>query len=166
MKQSWDKLSFAEVYVAAIRLYDLGYRKEAVYWFYSAQYRGRLFATLLDQAKMGGMGAPGFELFHAQDAFYQLVGPYINGYGFGDIDNLIGVVQRVQKEGRILPGLKTTYQGVKFKEDSEWKAANTGLNDGMTGLQTYLTGQRSSIKQQWIERGLEARFSKLTNKEY
>jgi len=28
-------LSFLELYVGAIRLYDLGYRDEAVYWFYS-----------------------------------------------------------------------------------------------------------------------------------
>ena len=41
MKKDWDRLTFPELYVGAIRLYDLGYRKEAVYWFYSAQYRGR-----------------------------------------------------------------------------------------------------------------------------
>jgi len=41
MKKDWDRLTFPELYVAAIRLYDLGYRKESVYWFYSAQYRGR-----------------------------------------------------------------------------------------------------------------------------
>src|SRR4030095_16879868 len=41
MKKSWDTLNFAETYVAAIRLYDLAYRKESIYWFYSAQYRGR-----------------------------------------------------------------------------------------------------------------------------
>src|SRR5580704_3578676 len=33
MKKDWDQLTFPELYVAAIRLYDLGYRKEAVYWF-------------------------------------------------------------------------------------------------------------------------------------
>src|ERR1044072_6346532 len=82
MKKDWDRLTFPELYVAAIRLYDLGYRKEAVYWFYSAQFRGRQFGVLLDQARMGSIGSPGFELFHAQNAFYQLVGPYINGYGF------------------------------------------------------------------------------------
>src|SRR6266478_7720222 len=49
MKKDWDELTFPELYVAAIRLYDLGYRKEAVYWFYAAQYRGRQFGILLDQ---------------------------------------------------------------------------------------------------------------------
>lgn len=30
MKKEWDRLPFPELYVGAIRLYDLGYRKEAV----------------------------------------------------------------------------------------------------------------------------------------
>ena len=71
MKKSWDTLNFAETYVAAIRLYDLGFRKESIYWFYSAQYRGRLFAGLIDRDKMGSIGDPGFELFQAQNAFQQ-----------------------------------------------------------------------------------------------
>src|SRR5207237_8033998 len=79
MRRSWDTLNFPETYVAAIRLYDLGFRKESIYWFYSAQYRGRLFATLIDHEKMGSVGNAGFELFQAQNAFQQLVGPYING---------------------------------------------------------------------------------------
>src|SRR5215475_12392508 len=32
MKKSWDILNFPETYVAAIRLYDLGFRKESIYW--------------------------------------------------------------------------------------------------------------------------------------
>lgn len=59
MKKDWDRLTFPELYVGAIRLYDLGYRKEAVYWFYSAQYRGRQFGVLLDQTKMGTIGSLG-----------------------------------------------------------------------------------------------------------
>jgi hypothetical protein len=86
MKKSWDTLNFPEMYVGAIRLYDLSFRKESIYWFYSAQYRGRLFGGLIDRDKMSSMGDPGFELFQAQNAFQQLVGPYINGYAFGDID--------------------------------------------------------------------------------
>jgi len=70
MKKDWDRLTFPELYVGAIRLYDLGYRKEAVHWFYSAEYRGRQFGVLLDQTKMGTIGSPGFELLHAQNAFF------------------------------------------------------------------------------------------------
>ena len=116
MKKDWDQLTFPELYVAAIRLYDLGYRKEAVYWFYTAQYRGRQFGILLDQSKMGSIGSPGFELLQAQNAFFQLVGPYINGYAFGDTDGLVKVVERVQQEGRKIPDLQTTYPNVALEK--------------------------------------------------
>jgi hypothetical protein len=165
MKKDWDRLTFPELYVGAIRLYDLGYRKEAVYWFYSAQYRGRQFGVLLDQTKMGSIGSPGFELLHAQNAFYQLVGPYINGYAFGDTDGLVKVVERVQKEGRRIPDLQAAYPGVTFRSKSEWPSANADLADGMTQLISTLKDKKDEIRRQRIERGMEEKFSKLTSKE-
>jgi len=165
MKESWDPLNFPETYVAAIRLYDLGFRKESIYWFYSAQYRGRLFATLIDHEKMGSVGNAGFELFQAQNAFQQLVGPYINGYAFGDIDQLIPIIERVQREGKVVPDLTKIYPRVTFKPKSEWDAGNKGLNEGLTKLVVTLKNEKASIKQQRIERGTEAKFSKLPSKE-
>jgi hypothetical protein len=164
MKQAWDKLTFPEMYVAAIRLYDQGFRNEATYWFYSAQYRGRLLASLVDREKMGSMGDPGFELIQAANAFQQLVGPYINGYAFGDIDNLVHIVERVQKENRALPDLNKIYPRVIFKKKSEWQAGNTGLNEGLTKLLAMLKEQKADIKRQRTERGMDAKFSKLPNK--
>ena len=165
MKKSWNTLNFAETYVAAIRLYDLGFRKESIYWFYSAQYRGRLFASLIDREKMGNMGDPGFELFQAQNAFQQLVGPYVNGYAFGDIDQLVPIIERVQREGKAVPDLTKIYSRVTFKPKSEWDAGNKALNDGMTKLLITLKNQKGSIKQQRIEHGMEAKFSKLPSKD-
>src|SRR6266487_6668194 len=164
MKTAWDRLTFPELYVGAIRLYDLGYRKEAVYWFYSAQYRGRQFGVLLDQTKMGSIGSPGFELLHAQNAFYQLVGPYINDYAFGDTDGLVKTVERVQREGRQISDLQAAYPGVTFKNKSEWSSANTELADGMNQLVSMLKEKKDEIRRQRIERGLEEKFSKLTSK--
>src|SRR5947207_8571932 len=165
MKKSWDTLNFAETYVAAVRLYDLGFRKESIYWFYSAQYRGRLLATLVDRDKMGSMGEPGFELVHAANAFQQLVGPYVNGYAFGDIDQLVPIIERVQKEGKKLPDMNKIYPGVSFKNRSQWDTDNKGLNEGLGKLVETLKEQKASIKQQRIERGMEAKFSQLPNKE-
>src|SRR5437762_3595690 len=165
MKKDWDRLTFPELYVAAIRLYDLGYRKEAVYWFYTAQYRGRQFGILLDQSKMGSIGSPGFELLHAQNAFYQLVGTYINSYAFGDMDGLVKIVERVQKEGHRIPDLEAAYPGVTFKNKSEWPSANADLADGMNQLISILKEKKDDIKRQRIERGVEEKFSKLTSKE-
>ena len=165
MKQSWNTLNFPEVYVAAIRLYDLGFRKDSIYWFYSAQYRARLFATVIDQEKMGSIGSAGFELFHAQNAFQQLVGPYINGYAFGDIDQLIPIIEKVQSEGKTVPDLTRIYPRVTFKPKSEWDAGNKGLNEGLNKLVMTLKNEKASIKQQRIEHGMEAKFGKLPNKD-
>lgn len=165
MKKDWDRLTFPELYVGAIRLYDLGYRKEAVYWFYSAQYRGRQFGILLDQTRMGTIGSHGFELLQAQNAFYQLVGTYINGYAFGDTDGLVKIVERVQKEGRRIPDLEKAYPGVTFKNKSEWQSANASLAGGMDQLISTLKDKKNDIKRQRAERGMEQKFSKLTSKD-
>jgi hypothetical protein len=164
MKQTWDKLTFSEMYVAAIRLYDQSFRNEATYWFYSAQYRGRLLASLVDREKMGSMGDPGFELVQAANAFQQLVGPYINGYAFGDIDNVVQIVERVQKENGALPDLNKIYPRVIFKKKSEWEAGNTGLSEGLTKFLATLKEQKADIKRQRTERGMDAKFSKLPNR--
>jgi hypothetical protein len=165
MKQSWNNLKFPEMYVGAIRLYDRGFRNEAVYWFYSAQYRGRLFTSLLDDGKMGGIGDPGFELAHAGNAFQQLVGQYINGYAFGHIDDLASIIQRVQNEGKAIADLNRVYPGVSFKNRSQWEMLNKELNEGMSGLLGMLKDQKTDIKQQRVESGIEASFSRLTSKE-
>src|SRR2546429_442684 len=109
MKAAWQKLTFAELYVAAIRLYDLGYRKEAVYWYYSAEYRGHLFTALLDNSKKGKIGDPGFEILSSQMAFYRLVGPYINGYAFRNLAFVTDVLHKVQKQGEAIPDMIAIY---------------------------------------------------------
>ena len=165
MKQSWNSLQFPEMHVAAIRLYDLGFRNEATYWFYSAQYRGRLLASLVDREKMGSIGAPAFELVQAANAFQQLVGPYINGYAFGDVDRLVQIVERVQKENKTVPDVEKIYPKVTFKPRSEWDAGNSGLNEGLTKFLAMLKEQKTALKKQRTDNGTEAKFSKLTSKD-
>lgn len=93
------------------------------------------------------------------------MGPYINGYAFGDIDELVKIVERVQKEGRRIPDLQAAYPGVTFKSQSEWISANTDLADGMNQLTSTLKEKKDEIRRQRIERGMDEKFSKLTSKE-
>ena len=111
------------------------------------------------------MGAPGFELVQAGNAFQQLTGPYINGYAFCDTGHLAEVVGRVQKENRSVADFEKIYPEVAFKRKSEWAAANNGLNEGMTQFLAMLKDQKEALKKQRIENGTEAKFSKLTSKE-
>src|SRR5436190_9047263 len=165
MKQSWETLNFGRDVRRRNSSVRSGFQKESIYWFYSAQYRGRLFASLIDRNKMGSMGDPGFELVQAPNAFQQLVGPYINGYAFGDIDQLVPTIEKVQREGKTMPDLTKIYPRVAFKPKSEWDAGNKALNEGMTKLLMTLKNEKASIKQQRTEHGMEAKFSKLPSKD-
>lgn len=66
--------------VLAIRLYDVGLRDDAVFWFYVAKDRYLVMADVLDTKTA--------QLAQANDAvrsFAALVGPFINGYAFCDL---------------------------------------------------------------------------------
>lgn len=166
MKRHWYQLNFLELYVGAIRLYDLGYRNEAVYWFYSAQYKGRQFALLADPKRLGTIGDPAFELYHAQDAFFQLVGPYVNGYAFGDIESVVRVIRKVQGENRTIQNLPGIYPGVAFIEKARWQRTNAQLNAGLGQLATSLIDRRAAIAAERAQNGTAARFSHLTSKPF
>jgi hypothetical protein len=78
---------------------------------------------------------------------------------------LIPIIESVQREGKAVPDLTKIYPNVTFKKKSECDAGNKGLNEGLTKLLMTLKDQKASIKQQRIERGMEAKFSKLPSKE-
>ncbi len=166
MKNQWNDLNFIELYVGAIRLYDLGYRNEATYWFYTAQYRGRLFALLVDQKRLGSIGDRSFELYHAQQAFFELVGPNVNGYAFGDVNSVVAVVRRVQKESKTVPNMQTMYPGVAFLHRSQWDGINADVNSGLGKLAVTLTDQKNEIKQQREQNGTATRFAHLTSRRF
>jgi hypothetical protein len=161
MKKEWQRLSFVELYVTAIRLYDAGYRDEATYWFYTAQYKGRQFAVLTDQKKLGSIGSPGFELDQAQNAFFELTGPDINGYAFGNVDALAAVIARVQKENRTVGDVQTVYPSVAFITKTQWQAKNADLNSGLGKLGASILAQKDEMKQQRAQNGTGARFARL-----
>lgn len=67
--------------VLAIRLYDVGLRDDAVFWFYAAKNRYYLLTRVADMKSPKLASVAG-----AMEAFVRLVGPTINGYAFCDID--------------------------------------------------------------------------------
>ncbi len=166
MKRRWNQLNFLELYVGAVRMYDLGYRNEATYWFYSAQYKGRQFARLADPKRLGSIGDPGFELYHAQDAFFQLVGPDVNGYAFGDVESLVRVIRKVQSENRTIQNLPAIYPGVAFIGKAQWQRINAQLNAGLGELASSLADRKSEIARERAQNGTQTRFSNLTSKPF
>ena len=78
---------------------------------------------------------------------------------------MIPLIERVQKENKSALDLTKIYPRVAFKPKSEWDAGNKGLNEGLTKLLVSLKNEKATIKQQRIERGMEAKFSKLPSKD-
>src|SRR5438132_3959341 len=138
LKKEKDKLRAEVMYVTAIRLYDLGQKDEAVYWFYTAQYRARVFTSILDQGKIGSIGAEAFELKQAYNAFNQLAGGYINGYAFGELDKLEKTLTKVIEEGKSLPKYGELYPKVKFAPEDGWAAKNKEVSNGLAKVIDFI----------------------------
>lgn len=68
--------------VLAIRLYDVGMRDEAVFWFYAAKDRFITFAEVVDTNAQVLM-----QVDEAMRSFSAIAGPVINGYAFCDLAN-------------------------------------------------------------------------------
>jgi hypothetical protein len=66
--------------VLSIRLYDVGLRDDAVFWFYVARDRYTTMESVLDMNSLTLVG-----MARAMDDFVGAVGPAINGYAFCDI---------------------------------------------------------------------------------
>ena len=114
MKEEVATLPAISMFVAAARLYSLGYRDESMYWFYAAQYRARLFQALLEQSKVGGLGSTAFELKSAHSAFGQTLGEYVNGYAGCDQFKWMAVLSQVQAENVTIPEFTKIYPLISF----------------------------------------------------
>ena len=158
MGREKDSLPVVAMYVAAVRLYELGYYDEAVQWFYAAQYRARLFESLLDQREVGGVGSMAFELKSAHSAFYQLVGPYINGYAGCDKEEWLSAIEKVQAENRDPPDLAAIYPAIEFVAANQWDAKNLEIARGLGDLAEHLDSEWSKVEAGRAQSMMDERF--------
>jgi hypothetical protein len=158
LKKEKDKLRAEVMYVAAIRLYDLGQKDEAVYWFYTAKYRAGLFSLTLDNERVGSIGSEAFELKQAYRAFNQLAGEYINGYAGGELQKFEAALSQVIKEGQSLPKLREIYPEVKFAAEKDWADKNKEVSKALASLLEYIKSSADIIKEQRKKKGIEGKY--------
>ena len=158
LKREKHRLRAEVMYVTAIRLYDLGRKDEAVYWFYTAQYRARVFTSILDKEKIGSIGAEAFELKQAYNSFNALAGEYINGYAFGDLGTLERTLKKVVEEGKLLPKYGELYPRVAFAPEEVWAGKNEEVSQGLSRLIEYVKTNADTIKEQRRKSGIEGKY--------
>jgi hypothetical protein len=156
LKKEMATLRPEVMFVLAIRLYDLGLKDEAVYWFYTAQFRARVFVAILD-APAVKMGSRPFELRAAYSAFQQLVGEYANGYGFGDVPKIVKTLEQVAQESA-LPKFAEMYPDIKFVAPERWQAMNDETVKGITNLANYIKENEAMIKKERKKKGVEGKY--------
>jgi hypothetical protein len=155
LKQQRDQLRAEVMYVLAIQLYDLGQKDEAVYWFYTAQYRARVFEAILADPKPGSKA---FELKQAYDSFNQLAGTYLNGYAFGDLPALQKTLAKVMEEGTSLPKYGDLYPEFSFGPPEEYAEKNAAISLGLSELSKYIQNNADQIKEQRKQTGVEGKY--------
>ena len=158
IKSDINHTDIESLYILSIRLYDLGKKDDALYWFHTAKSRARIFINMLDPKKIGGIGDEAFELEHLFIAFNQLAGEYINGYGLNDFDKGIAVFEKVRSEVKNIQSYKDVYKNIRFLNDDHLEAEKTGKEEDLTKLIDYLTTHKEEVKKQRIENGTQDKY--------
>lgn len=152
LKQKKDETSALVMYVLAVRLYDLGAKDEAVYWFYTAQIRKNIFL---------GMAGRNYDLDKTLNAFHSLAGQWINGYAAGVIDNTVATLDLIAEESKDMGYIAEAYRGKSdFMFKGEEKQAEF-LKEQLEQCKTYrdwLDENREDIARQRKENGIEGKY--------
>jgi len=166
IKENWETLTAEELFVGAIRLYDLEFRDEAVYWFYTAQFRAKIYQGSLAQPKTERMGDPIFDLQKIQTEFFKGSGQYINGYAFRSLEKLGKVMERVIKDSEKLPDMTKIYPKVTFVSVDKQKEVIQATIDDLVKVSGMLVEKKDEIKKMRVDSGLDMKFTLIKNKEF
>lgn len=158
IKTDINNTDIESLFVFSIRLYDLGQKDDAFYWFITAQTRARIFINMLDKEKIGSIGSAAFETKQFFASCNQLVGKYINGYGFNDIDKGIAVYERVKSEVKNIKSYKNVYKNISFIDDSNIEIEKAKKEKELTEGIAYFIKNKEEIKKKRIENGIQDKY--------
>ena len=158
IKADINNTDIESLYFLSIRLYDMGKKDAAFYWFQTAKARARVFITMLDPAKTGGIGAPAFEREQLFGAINEIVGEYLNGYGFNDVDKCLAVFIRVRSEVNNIGSYKAVYKQVVFLDDAKLESAKSDKVDDLGKTIAFIKANKADIKAQRIKNGVQDKY--------
>jgi len=160
MARQKDQLTPEQMFVLAIRFYDLHEKDESVYWFYEAQFRAKLFLKTIDITHRGSIGELSSGLLGSYEAFTKLAGDYINGYAGCDVDNWVKIAKTVQNDNPKPPEMDKLFPDAVFVERSQWQSINDDVAAGLGVLIDRLMETKEAIRQDREANNLDARYCK------
>ncbi|MFO1312391.1 MAG: hypothetical protein U1F41_10040 [Burkholderiales bacterium] len=144
--------------VLAIRLYDVGERDDAVFWFYAA--RNRFLTT----ARVADLKAPALgNVEQAMKNFIYLAGPVINGYAFCDIENQKTIARNALKwtiDHPYTALLNPEVPALPGDRKENFRKAFNELMDGLAKEEAWLEVMPNveSLKKQRRENGADVKY--------
>ena len=159
MSRAWSELRAEAMYVAAVRLYDLGLKDDAFYWFQAAKHRSLLVVTTLaPEKKANVLRDPTIELQMSFGEFTQKAGTYINGHAYGDINKAIAITRSFQNAGRKVPDLAKAYPKLNFIEQAAWEKKNQEALGVFNQLIDQLQKNAAQIRAERVQNGIEGKY--------
>lgn len=146
MTREWDKLNVVSMYVAAIRLFECGNHDDAIIWFYAANIRAQLFASLFKSDAERRMGTPQFELDSAHYAFQQLGGQYINEVAFADKKKTKKLIQKSMEMSSAVPRFAEAYPTLKLRDTGQWDEKLAAVLDNYGEMLDWLESGADSVE--------------------
>lgn len=121
MRRQWDSLAVMPMYVAALRLLEVGEPRQAAYWYQGAKYRAALFVRLLDRSTgTNRMGSEAYSRSRAHTAFLKLLQPYISRYALCDLQTYVETVNKAALENDTPIRFRRIYPDIDFLPESRW----------------------------------------------
>lgn len=158
IKTDINNTDIESLYFLSVRLYDLGKKDNAFYWFQTAKSRARIFMNTLDPKKTGSIGDETFELKQFFVTCNQLVGEYINGYGLNDIDKGITVFEKVKNEVKNIQTYKNVYPNIQFLDDKTVEKEKVNKEVELEKTLDYIKTHKEEMKKQRLEHGIQDKY--------
>jgi hypothetical protein len=152
IKERVDEVNIETLFVLAIRMYDLGMKDEASYWYYTAQFRKNIFIYMENRTT-------GSDMSEYLQAFKQLSGKWINGYAYGDPDKLVAILEQVIKDTEDMGYVGKVYPNMyEFKHQEEQAAYVQKQADEILEHITYIRENKEEILRTRKENGVEGKY--------
>ncbi len=159
MQRNIEGLKPEQMYVAAIRLHDLGDAEAAGYWYYRAQY---LAQSLLKLADTDGDGHANGHIKKLRKPWLKLntdAGKYINGRLQCDPVLWARAVKKAKNSIQAMPDLNALYPKANFRPKSDWTRQQEAMQRAMQSLINRINANKANWPLFREEQGFDDRHA-------
>jgi hypothetical protein len=139
------RLSVELMYVLSIRLFDMGEKDKALFWYYAARFRSKLFYKMLQRQPSLAAFTPQFEVTSAHDAFLALVAPHVLEISSLDVDRVSKASHQAEVWSAHDVEFKTVYSGIKYRPKEQQARHRAAIKKEYERFARVMTNSKSYV---------------------